>query len=250
MCLIAVAWRAAPGRPLIVAANRDEAHKRPTQPAHWWPDAPILAGRDALAGGTWLGTDAQGRFAAVTNLGGAAPKTGARSRGRLVADFLRSSVSAEHFAARIAAEAEAYGPFNLLLSDAASLWFVGSMTPAREVPPGVHAVSNVEPEIDWPKVRAARERLATLADKPSPEDALFELLAERGEPRDGFDARQIAPFQLDPVWGTRSSTIIIADAGGKIRFIERSFDPAGQRNGEVRFEFDAQQPAMREEDDR
>src|SRR5690606_19920936 len=88
MCLIAVAWRATGRRPLIVAANRDESHARPTEPAHWWPDAPrILAGRDALAGGTWLGVDAAGRFAAVTNLRGAAPLVGQRSRGTLVADF-------------------------------------------------------------------------------------------------------------------------------------------------------------------
>ena len=33
MCLILVAWQAHPDYPLVVAANRDEFHARPTAPA-------------------------------------------------------------------------------------------------------------------------------------------------------------------------------------------------------------------------
>ena len=47
MCLIAFAWRAIPGIRLLVAANRDEYHTRPTAHATFWQDAPhILGGRD------------------------------------------------------------------------------------------------------------------------------------------------------------------------------------------------------------
>ena len=68
MCLILFAYRVRPEMPLIVAANRDEYHNRPAQSAHFWPDAPdMLAGRDEFAGGTWLGVNRHGRFAAVTN---------------------------------------------------------------------------------------------------------------------------------------------------------------------------------------
>ena len=53
MCLIAIAYQAQAARPLVVAANRDEAYARPTQPAHFWEDHPeVLAGRDLEAGGT------------------------------------------------------------------------------------------------------------------------------------------------------------------------------------------------------
>jgi len=244
MCLIAVAWRATARRPLIVAANRDESHQRPTEPAHWWPDAPrILAGRDVLAGGTWLGVDASGRFAAVTNLRTAKPLVGKRSRGALVADFLRGDADAERYAASIASDVDAYGAFNLLVCDREALWFVGTGSAPRELPAGVHALSNVEPGVDWPKVKAARERLASIVDAALPEEAIFEFLAERAPPVDGYDERQISPFQLDPSWGTRSSTIVIADAAGHIRFVERSFDAAGTRIGEVRHEFTASRRA-------
>ncbi len=41
---------------------------RPTQPVHFWPDHPsVLAGRDAVGHGTWLGITKNGRFAFVTN---------------------------------------------------------------------------------------------------------------------------------------------------------------------------------------
>jgi len=240
MCLIAVAWRATARRPLIVAANRDESHQRPTQPAHWWPDAPqVLAGRDVLAGGTWLGVDAAGRFAAVTNLRGARPLVGKRSRGTLVADFLRGDADAERYATTVASDADSYGAFNLLLCDRETLWFVGTGSAPRALPAGVHALSNVEPGVDWPKVRTARERLASIVESAQPEDAIFEFLAERSPPVDGYDDRQISPFQLDPSWGTRSSTLVIADSVGHIRFVERSFDAAGTRIGEVRHEFTA-----------
>lgn len=240
MCLIAVAWRASRRHPLIVAANRDESHARPTEPAHWWPDEPrILAGRDAAAGGTWLGVDRDGRFAAVTNLRGNAPAQGLKSRGALVSDFLRGNERAERYAARVAADAHAYGAFNLLVGDNALLWFVGTGAAPRELAAGIHAVSNVEPGVDWPKVGAARERLAGLVDDDAPAEPLFALLRERAPRRHGVDDRQVSAFQLDPSWGTRSSTVVLADAAGKITFTERSFDPAGEQTGEAHFSFAA-----------
>ena len=47
MCLLVLAWKSHPRYRLIVAANRDEFHDRPSAPLGWWQDEPrILAGRD------------------------------------------------------------------------------------------------------------------------------------------------------------------------------------------------------------
>eukprot|EP00903_Cladosiphon_okamuranus_P008969 g8581.t1 len=55
---------------LIVASNRDEYLDRETHPVHFWKDANqnLLAGRDKVAGGTWLGVSRSGKFATVTNI--------------------------------------------------------------------------------------------------------------------------------------------------------------------------------------
>src|SRR5699024_4876274 len=90
MCLILFAIEAHPDLSLVIASNRDEAHDRPTAPLGPWPDQPaLLAGRDLVAGGTWLGIHADGRWAAVTNhRRGDAPAPRPRSRGHLVRDYL------------------------------------------------------------------------------------------------------------------------------------------------------------------
>ncbi|MDD9883473.1 MAG: NRDE family protein [Gammaproteobacteria bacterium] len=68
MCILFIAVERHRRYPLVIAANRDEYHARPSAPLHRWAgDAGILAGRDELAGGTWFGVNARGRIAAVTN---------------------------------------------------------------------------------------------------------------------------------------------------------------------------------------
>ena len=58
MCLIALAWRAHPDFPLVVAATRDEWRARPAAPARWWDAHPaiqevcVIAARDARRGET------------------------------------------------------------------------------------------------------------------------------------------------------------------------------------------------------
>jgi uncharacterized protein with NRDE domain len=58
MCILFIAVKQHPLYPLIIAANRDEFHLRPTQTSHFWPKQNnILAGKDLLAGGTWMGVN-------------------------------------------------------------------------------------------------------------------------------------------------------------------------------------------------
>ena len=87
MCLVAIAVDAHPRIALVLAANRDEYHARPAAPAAWGREGAfrdILAGRDLVAGGTWLGVRRDGRFALVTNVrDGKAQDPAARSRGEL-----------------------------------------------------------------------------------------------------------------------------------------------------------------------
>jgi uncharacterized protein with NRDE domain len=246
MCVIAIAYRASARYPLIVAANRDESHTRPTADAAWWPDRPeVLGGRDLEAGGTWLAVDRGGRLAAVTNLrdSGQPPAPGVRSRGGLVSGFLTGSENAAAFLARVEPQAAAYGPFNLLLYDGRELHYASNRTRSRALGAGVHAFSNAFPEEPWPKVVRAREGLQALLDSREPAEELFALLAEEGLEVDGADRRRASLFQRDRSWGTRCSTVVLLDRSGRLSFVERRFDSQGRWSGEDSFTFTPNRPA-------
>ena len=118
MCLILFAYKAHPKYKFILAANRDEFYKRPTASAHFWKEAPnILAGRDLVLGGTWLGVTKTGRFAAVTNFRNPSQLKGKLSRGLLVSDFLRDDDSVFDYMQRLKNDAENYAGFNLLVGN-------------------------------------------------------------------------------------------------------------------------------------
>jgi len=181
MCVIVVAWHAHADYPLVVAANRDEFHERPSAAAQFWDDRPaILGGRDLECMGTWLGMTRAGRFAAVTNVrDGTDTRTGERSRGLLASGFLGNGTCAEEFAARTAAEGNSYRGFNLLAADSDELWWVSNRGDGpRRLPPGVYGVSNHLLDTPWPKVVRAKARLAEVLEVAPAIDTLFELLAD------------------------------------------------------------------------
>jgi len=250
MCLIVIGWRARADLPLLVAANRDEWRDRPAQPAHWWEDHPqILAGRDLQAGGTWMGVTRDGRFAAVTNFRDPSDRRStARSRGELVTQYLLSGAAPADFLAEVASRAREYNGFNLIVGDAASLWYFGSReASARAIAPGVHGLSNHVLDEPWPKVirgRAAMERAMAF---PDPAPALFDLLADRGGVPDGelpdtgvgieWERRLASALIPGPDYGTRASTVVSVASGGEIRFEERTLAADGAESGRRKYAF-------------
>src|SRR5215831_1701225 len=102
MCLVVAALGVSPRYELLFAANRDERHARPSEPAHWWRDAPdVFGGRDLVAHGTWLAVDRSGRLAAVTNFRDASAVPAPLSRGALVAEYLLGVREPAEFAAAL-----------------------------------------------------------------------------------------------------------------------------------------------------
>jgi uncharacterized protein with NRDE domain len=251
MCLLVLAWRAHPRYALVVAANRDEFHERPAAPLAPWPaPPPLLAGRDLRAGGTWLGIDRARRFGVVTNFRDLQPpKAGAPSRGGLIPHYLAQDATPATFFAALEPQADTYSGFNLLLADGDALWYgCNRARPfARALPPGVYGLSNGFLDTPWPKLERTRSAFrAWLSEPAANSDGLFALLADRTRveedallPRTGV-AREwervlSAPFVLDPVYGTRASTMLLLEADGHARIQERRFDPAGRTSGETEF---------------
>jgi uncharacterized protein with NRDE domain len=252
MCLIAFAWRTHPRWPLVLIANRDEFHARPAKAADFLEDAPdVFGGIDLQAGGSWLLVSKRRRLAAITNMrAGLNPEIAPRSRGALVRAFAISDASAVEFIASIAPVAHEYGRFNLLLWDGESLHCVGNHPRfhTEEVAPGPHALSNASLDTEWPKTRHAKRALTQWMSEVSGADdrepslePLFAVLADTRRAPDeelpdtgvGIEIeRRLSPaFVLGDTYGTRSSTIVLADCAG-IEMRERRFGANQSFQGE------------------
>jgi uncharacterized protein with NRDE domain len=252
MCLIAVAWRIHPRYPLVLIANRDESHARPSAAAGFDPEAAdIYGGRDLVQGGGWLQVSRRGRLAAVTNVrAGINPEAKPRSRGWLVRDFVRGNGDAAGFASRLEPNAAEFGCFNLLVWDGATLEFATNHPAPMHVPvaPGIHAMSNGAFDAAWPKSgHATRALRAWLDTSPTDEpDAaalapLFDALADATVAPDALlpdtgvgpelERALSPPFVSGERYGTRCSSVVIV-GGDRIRFAERRFGPLGAPTGE------------------
>ena len=244
MCLIVFAWRPGHAQPLIVAANRDEFYARPSLPLAQWPDAPhIYAGRDQEAGGTWLGVNADGRFAALTNIRDPHQPPARKSRGELVARFLGGSQPIDDYLADVNGRSIEYAGFNLLVGTRDELWhYNANQTEPTRLEAGVYGLSNAGLDTPWPKLLKAKAALNGLLENPQPQ-ALLDILsdpqtapfADLPDTGVGLATESLlsSVFIASPSYGTRASTALIVNADGTRRMVERSFGPLGGRLGEV-----------------
>ncbi len=236
MCIIFFAYKTDPARPLIVAANRDEFYHRPTASAARWSDHPsIHAGRDLVHGGAWLGITDSGRFAAVTNFRDPAAPNGPRSRGDLVRDFLTSDVGPMQYLADIESVASDFSGFNLIVGDTSELcYFSNRGDVPRRLDAGIYGLSNHLLDTPWPKVRNGRKAFGdALAGGEISADNLFAVLGDKTLAPDdelpetgiGYEREKLlsAIFIETPVYGTRSSAVVIADSQWRLSLEERTF---------------------------
>jgi len=232
MCLIVFAWKLIPCTPIVFAGNRDEFYDRPAAAADWWQDCPnIYGGRDLQSGGTWLGmTTVNGadsltsKFAAITNIRAPSEKReDAPSRGELVANYLKSDLSAQDYIASIRDTVADYNGFNLLIGDKEDLiWFsnrnLDDVRNGQPLPPGIYGISNASLDTPWPKVVRTKAEFASMICQRAPVDAYFEVLANTTPAPDcrlpdtgvSFEMERLlsSPCIVSPNYGTRVSTVV------------------------------------------
>ncbi|MCB1747485.1 MAG: NRDE family protein [Gammaproteobacteria bacterium] len=277
MCLLLVAHDCCPGYRLLVAANRDEFHDRPTAAAEWWADRPdILGGRDLEAGGTWLALDRHGRFATITNVRAGRIAPGQRSRGLIVNDFLAGDDGADAFTATLARDGAAYAGFNVLAYDGDSLsWYSNAAGAPRTLERGIYTLSNAQLDTAWPKTERLRAGFGRMlaevshatpaasagvgADRgpgAAPDDivaTLLDLLRDDVAAHDhalpdtgiGLAMERVLSsiFIRGPHYGTRCSTVILIDEHGQLTYHERRYDRDAAIAGDTRISFELPGPA-------
>ncbi len=251
MCLILFSYKQHPVYPLVFAANRDEFYDRPSAPASFWEDRPdLLGGRDLKEGGTWFGITRKGRMAALTNYRDpVSAKLQAPSRGWLVRDFLCGSEDADIFLKKLVKQADRYNGFSVILGDPFCLYYYSNRNGAIELKPGLYGLSNALLNTPWPKVERGKLRLGSLLSQtgdPLQED-LFSILKDQTRPEDGqlpdtgigleWERILSAMFITSPVYGTRSSSLLLVDRKRHVTFIERTYNGGSEPGITAKFEF-------------
>jgi len=246
MCTLIAIHRAVPGRWLVVAANRDEYLDRPAEgPAlRRGPGGPILAPLDARAGGTWLGLNAHGVFAALTNLRTDDPDPTRKSRGSVVMDALAMGSADAAAAALSRLPDDAYNGFNCFVADAATAYLVTyrDHPVVHPLSPGVHVVGNAdasaairarggssrpgfEQDERQQKVDRVHGRARAAAALP-PADVLGALAAVCREHGTGETPVGDTCVHLADTYGTRSSILLeLADAPDASRLLHAEGAP-------------------------
>jgi len=243
MCTLALFRDVSPRYPLVIAANRDEYLDRPAAAPALLADLPdVVAGKDLEAGGTWLGcrvsppvlvTGLLNRRLAEPRPPGSVPP---RSRGLLCRDALACHGVADALGRVGDERIEHYAPFNLLLADLGRAVVVdnhdGVVT--TELAEGLSVLTNLavnDPRC--PRLASAHagfaRALPRLAGGASAEEIVEALGTVLRDHRGSADPGGTDPFARVCVhagpYGTRSSSILLVDALGGVRYFHADDAP-------------------------
>jgi len=228
---------------VVLVANRDEFHARPTAALAEWPDLPIVGGRDLEAGGTWLAIGRDQRFGLLTNLRGYPVPESAPSRGGLIPAFLAGTLGARNFMGALRGTSRRYAGYNLLLGDSTGVWLHSNHASPSilRLGAGYHGIGNGLYGDPWPKVTAGVAALQHRLENQTPVDRLRETLLDRRVtpdhllPQTGLSTERERPlsaaFIVQPAYGTRSTTVCIIDHARGAWVEETRYDPDGQPTG-------------------
>ncbi len=222
VCTLAIYFQMSPDFPVVVAANRDEFYDRPAAPpAPFDETRGLFAGRDLVAGGTWLGVNPHHMVAGIVNRRtDTMPDPTRRSRGQLCVDVLQQRSVAEASELVRRAPGTLHNPFNILIASPEAAEVIGNAHRAMQsttLVPGLHLLTNLDlNDFECPRIAKSY----TLFDAVRPLlrlDALNELLpalrAILSDHSTPLDPRSAGPPNNLCVhterFGTRSSSIIV-----------------------------------------
>lgn len=228
MCLLVLAYKMSASVPCLLVGNRDEMHARPSAPLEWWEGSDIAAGRDLVAGGTWLGVNRAGRFAVVTNFPSIAAPPGAPSRGGLVPGFLASASPPLEYLSEVALAGARYAGFTLVVGDHRSAAYYSNAESApRTLGPGVYGIGNARLDEDGRRLSDAKRAVAALIAGDRADSHSLRAYFARTDQGEGH-----SPFVLGPRYGTRSTTILRCSATG-LAIEETRYGADGTPSGSV-----------------
>ncbi|HZR83230.1 MAG TPA: NRDE family protein [Candidatus Binatia bacterium] len=237
MCTLAVYTRSLPGLPLVVAANRDEFYARPaTGPLLLAEEPRVLGGRDLVAGGSWLCVSERELVVGVLNRRTGEPPDPARaSRGALCLELARASSAAEAAERLADVPPRLHNPFNVLVADRGRAFVAQNRdagTVVEELPAGTHLLTNLNlNDSTCSRISRSARRFAEVGERFAETGDASELVgglrAVLADHLTALDDRQPTD-QLcihTALYGTRSSTILLAPDVGPLLYLHASGPP-------------------------
>lgn len=254
MCIIFVKTDPNPspnGFRLILASNRDEFFKRPAKDAFLDAETQVIGGRDMYdgrEGGMWLGLSLKNKkqltIAALLNVTGEDQQTNVKSRGFIVADYLKSNETTTEYFNNLISKGK-YNAFNLVtveMNDNKISTNFCSNTPIHTCQFfGEQTVSFGNSPVNRPltKVRNGRDIFSEIVSGSKTKDALVEdlmkLLRRKGENLPDPELQRRAPqsyvdlssifVEIEKIYGTRTHTVILVDYDWNVEFYERTMEP-------------------------
>jgi uncharacterized protein with NRDE domain len=235
MCTLALYLRQFEDHPLVIAANRDEHLSRPSAPPGLLRKEPaILAGKDLVAGGTWLGVNEYGLAAGIVNRSAKINDVIAepRSRGLLCLDMLKGKDAAYARKLLDREDASRYAPFVLLIASTTAAFVAYNAEKRFQAVPldgGVHVFGNRSfSGDDRGKLKRAhdlfsgvRESLSvalqgSATNLDSAVKVLRTVLSDHALADNFGEAKDaICVHTGNPDYGTVSSSIIVQSRAGK-----------------------------------
>jgi hypothetical protein len=221
MCTFVILRRPGNDWPVIIGANRDEMKDRSWRvPGRHWSDREdVIAGKDDLAGGTWLGMNDAGLVAGILNRRGSlGPKEGYRSRGELPLEILSHVDAADAAEALKDINPNAYRPFNIVFADNRDAYWLrlaetrwGPHAEVHTIPPGISLITSSDRnDISSARIRTYLPQFEK-AEVPDPDKGSWlawqTLFSSRMyDPNDGPEGAMM--ISTDAGFGTVSSSLI------------------------------------------
>jgi uncharacterized protein with NRDE domain len=140
---------------------------------------------------------------------------------------------------KVESEAENYTGFNLLIADFFNdelAYFSNRSNGVKSLDEGIYGLSNALLDTSWQKVIRGKNNLKeTLANDNISADSLLKILQDRTFADDadlpetgvGIEYERILSpcFIETPIYGTRSSSVILVGNDNSIEFVEKSYQP-------------------------
>lgn len=213
MCLVTFLKEMHPEYPLILLANRDESYDRPAAPIHRWTEYPMVtAGMDLKEYGTWLGYTDNGQIIVVLNhpFQDWEPSIEpARSRGKLLKDYLTKDFKREDFEQYLRENRTKYSGYHLLYGTFDDLRYYSNIEDHFKMfEKGLHCLANTTDDLSNHRVDRSSKILQEFIDTQTGAIKAEELTAFFMD-KEVTDTMEDYPKEIDREIAINNSSIFI-----------------------------------------